>query len=329
MKYLLIILALFCAGSVYSQPTTKIDPKDPGYVRSVGNGTTLENAKNDAFRNAITMIVGTAVLSERESRKDNLTKDDLLNYSAGYVDRYQITDKIENLNNVTVIVDVIVKSSKIHERVLNTGRTEKQIEGDRLSTQYNTYLEQQKSGDAFLGAVVNDYPNRAFEIKQGKHEFVLDSKRRAILIVPFEMRWSYKYLVALNEALGKVQYGDRRSSERINVISKNPKDWMFGRTDTYYFNDGTQPDQLKNTFRSELFIQAKIKDGDGDVLFAECYNTDTTFAGSPDRGSYTIFGNEVLDNHIQIPINYKIKAALERADSVELSVTKTCMKVNN
>ena len=139
MKYLLIILALFCAGSVYSQPTTKIDPKDPGYVRSVGNGTTLENAKNDAFRNAITMIVGTAVLSERESRKDNLTKDDLLNYSAGYVDRYQVTDKIENLNNVTVIVDVIVKSSKIHERVLNTGRTEKQIEGDRLSTQYNTY----------------------------------------------------------------------------------------------------------------------------------------------------------------------------------------------
>ena len=329
MKYLLIILALFCAGSVYSQPTTKIDPKDPGYVRSVGNGTTLENAKNDAFRNAITMIVGTAVLSERESRKDNLTKDDLLNYSAGYVDRYQVTDKIENLNNVTVIVDVIVKSSKIHERVLNTGRTEKQIEGDRLSTQYNTYLEQQKSGDAFLGAVVNDYPNRAFEIKQGKHEFVLDSKRRAILIVPFEMRWSYKYLVALNEALGKVQYGDRRSSERINVISKNPKDWMFGRTDTYYFNDGTQPDQLKSTFRSELFIQAKIKDGDGDVLFAECYNPDVTFAGANDRGSYTIFGNEVLDNNVQIPINYKIKAALERADSVELSVTKTCLKVNN
>jgi hypothetical protein len=63
----------------------------------VGNGTTLENAKNDAFRNAITMIVGTAVLSERESRKDNLTKDDLINYSAGYVDRYQIINKIAHL----------------------------------------------------------------------------------------------------------------------------------------------------------------------------------------------------------------------------------------
>lgn len=329
MRYLLLVLALFCAESVHSQPTAKLDTKDPGYVRSVGNGTTLENAKNDAFRNAITMIVGTAVLSEQESRKDNLTKDDLINYSAGYVDRYQIINKIENPNEVIVIVDVIVKSSKIHERVLNTGRTERQVEGDRLSTQYNTYLQEQKSGDTFLGAVLNDYPNRAFEIKQGKHEFVVDTKRRAVLVVPFEMRWSYKYLVALNESLSKVQYGDKRSPERINVISKNPKDWLFGKTDTYYFNDSLKPEQLKSAFRGEFFIQAKIKDGDGDLIFAECYNPDATFAGANDRGSYTIFGNEVLDNNVQIPINYKIKSALERADSVELSVTKTCTKVNN
>lgn len=328
MKYLLIVLALFCTESVYSQ-STKINPKDPGYVRSVGNGTTLENAKNDAFKNAITLIVGTAVLSEQESRKDNLTKNDIINYSAGYVDNYQIINKIENPNDVTVIVDVIVKSSKIHERVLNTGRTEKQIEGDRLSTQYNTYLQEQQSGDVFLGAILNDYPIRAFEIKQGKHEFILDNNRRAILIVPFEMRWSYKYLVALNEALSKVHHGDRNSFERINVVSKNPKDWIVGRTDTYYFNDSGQPEQLKNTFRSKFFIQATIKDGNGDVIFAECYTPSVSFSGAPDRGRYTIYGNEVLDNNIQIPINYKFKPEFERADSVTLGVSRTCLQVNN
>jgi hypothetical protein len=129
--------------------------------------------------------------------------------------------------------------------------------------------------------------------------------------------------------LSKIQYGDKRSPERIHVVSKNPKDWFLGRTDTYYFNDSLKPEQLKSAFRGEFFIQAKIKDGDGDLIFAECYNPDATFAGANDRGSYTIFGNEVLDNNVQIPINYKIKAALERADSVELSVTKTCVKLNN
>jgi len=273
------------------------------------------------------MIVGSAVLSERESRKDNLTKDNLINYSAGYIDSYQIVNKIENPNEVIVIVDAIVKSSKIHERVLNTSRTEKQVEGDRLSAQYQTYLDTQKSGDAFLGAILNDYPVRAFEIKQGKHEFKLDTNRRAILIVPFEMRWSYRYLVALNEALGKLQYGDRHSPERVSVVSKNPKDWILGRTDNYYFNDSTQPNQIRSAF-SGIYLQAIIKDNDGSVLFAECYVTPVLFAGGG-QNQYTVFGNDVLEDTVQIPINYKIKPVLEKANSVELSATKTCMKVNN
>ena len=329
MKYILLILALSLAESVYSEPTTKIDTKDPGYVRAMGNGTTLENAKNDAFRNAVTIIVGAAVLSERESRKDTLTKDDLINYSAGYIDRYQIVNKIENPNDVIVIIDVIVRSSKIHERVLNTGSTEKQVDGDRLSTQLNTYLQEQQSGDAFLGAVLNDYPNRAFEIKQGKHEFKLDNNRRAILIIPFEMRWSYRYLVALNESLKKVQHGDNRSPDRIHVVSKNPKDWILGRTDTYYFNDSTQPNQMRNAFRGGVYLQAIIKNGEGNVLFAECYTPNSVFSGENNKGSYTVFGNEVEEDTVQIPINYKIKAVLDKADSVTLSVTKSCLKVNN
>jgi hypothetical protein len=86
---------------------------------------------------------------------------------------------------------------------------------------------------------------------------------------------------------------------------------------------------LRNAFRSGVYLQAIIKNGEGNVLFAECYTPNSIFSGENNTGSYVVFGNEVEDDTVQIPINYKMKAVLDKADSVELNVTRSCLKVNN
>jgi len=321
MKSFLVILGLVLSSSVLCQ---SIDKKNPGYIRAMGTGETVEIAKNDAFKNAITTIVGSAVLSEKEAVNNKLRKDDLINYSAGYIDRYEIIDTIEKPSGTIVIVDIIVKSSKIHERVLNNSQKEKQIDGDRLSTQYATYLKEQQSGDKFLNAILVDYPTRAFEIKQGKHEFKVDSNRNAILIVPFELKWNYRYLVALNETLAEVHQGDNRSMNRIAVNIKEPGSF-FIKKNMHYLNDTSKFNQVKNTFNSDVTLQLKINDDFGNIVFAECYQPSGNFAGVTSKNDYVLFGNEVEKETVQIKIKANNKM-LEQANNIQLSIESKCFR---
>ena len=122
----------------------------------------------------------------------------MIDYSAGYIDSYTIIDTIVKPGNVVVIMQVVVRSSKIHERILSKGKDEKELDGSKLANQYFTYLNQGKDGDRVLNAVLSDYPKRAFNITQSLHEFKLNSSRNAVLVVPFELRWSKPFLVSLH-----------------------------------------------------------------------------------------------------------------------------------
>ena len=323
MKYVILLLALL-TGLAHSQPTSIINKADPNYMRSMGSGKTFEDAKGNAFKNAISFIVGSAILSQQHAQKNQLIKDEIIEYSAGYIDRYEIIDSSTTSMGVTVVVDVIVRSSKIHERLLNASQKEKQIDGDRLSTQYSTYIAEQQSGDRYLNAILVDYPTRAFEIKQGNHEFKVDSNRNAMLIVPFELKWNYRYLIALSEALKQVSQGDVRSMNRVVVTNKEPGSF-FLKKNTYYFNDNIKAKQIKNTFNSDVTLQLKINDNEGNVIFAECYTPGGNFAGLTSNDDYVLFGNEVEKDTVQVKLRANNKI-LEQSNNVQLSIESKCFR---
>jgi hypothetical protein len=207
---------------------------------------------------------------------------------------------------------------------LNDSKREKQIEGDRLSTQYSTYLQEQQDGDKFLNAVLLDYPSRAFEIKQGNHEFKVDGNRNAVLIIPFELKWNYRYLIALDEAITQVSQGDKRSTNRVVVSYKEPNAF-FVKKNTHYLNDNFKAKQIKNTFNSDVTLQLKINDDSGNVIFAECYTPGGNFAGVTSNNDYILFGNEVEKDTVQLKIRANNKI-LEQSNNVQLSIESKCFR---
>jgi len=310
MKYWLIVLVLF-SGLVHSQSV--IDKTDPGYIRTMGTGKTVADAKADAFKNAISMRVGSAILSEVEVSGNKVVREDIVNYSAGYIDSHEIIKIVTQATDVTIIMDVIVRSSKIHERLLSKSKDEKKIDGASLATQYSTYITERKSGDALLATVLNDYPKRAFNVTQGKHEFKVDGNRNSVLIIPFDMRWNSQYLDAIKEALKVLEDGDRNSPSRVLVNSSR-----------YNFNDIAKYDQVRNKFVPAIQIRANIIDHSNTILLAQCYAVYGIFSGTYSNGIYVIYGNERLKKNIQIDIDPQMVSALERAARVELAVTANC-----
>jgi hypothetical protein len=280
----------------------------------MGTGRTAAEAKTDGFRNAVTMRVGSAILSENEVANNQLVREDIVDYSAGYIYSYAVVDTITRATETTIIMDVVVRSSKIHERILSKSRDEKKIDGSSLAVQYSTYLTERKKGDVFLETILNDYPKRAFTVTQGKHEFKLYSNRNSVLVIPFEMRWNDKYIVAISEALKLLEDGTRNSASRV-VVNRSP----------YYFNDASKYNQVRNKFISGFQLQADIIDNANITLLSRCYSIDSGFSGTYSEGIYVLYGNERLRQNIEIVIDPQTNTLLGRAARVDVSVTANCM----
>ena len=309
MRYWFIALFLFM-GIAHSQT---VDKNDPGYIQVMGVGKNIDEAKQNGFKNAISMKVGSALLSENQVANNKLLKEELIDYSAGYIDSYTIIDTIVKPNHVVIIMHVVVRSSKIHERVLNKGKDEKELDGSRLANQYLTYLKQSKDGDRVLGAVLNDYPRRAFKITQSLHQFKLNSNRSAVVVVPFELRWSKPFLVSLHEAVKLLEDGTHRSPNKL----------VIGHT-KYNFNDNGKYEQVRQQLGSGLQIRANMIDNSNRAVISQCYMIPSSFSGTYSSGIYVVYENEVLKNIVQIEIDPNRAKSLEKVTRIELSVVSDC-----
>ena len=291
-----------------------------------GEGSTFEEAKQNAFRTAIEFAAGSVVTSERESNNYKLVKDEILVYSAGYVSDYKIINTIKLGNQVRVIVDVQVSSNKLSDRILGVGKESKNFDNDKHSDQYQTYLQGKNNADKLLYQVLNDYPKKAFTVTQGVHQFKVDQYRNGIVQIPLELKWNYNYIVSFKEALKIVEDGSngllRPSPGNVTVMAKDPKDWVLGSKNQYKFNDMVITSSIRTTMQqNQPNILLSIKDFNNNTVFKQCYVPDSIAGKKPafyDLGTtLVVYGNQTEKNTIELGLT---QDAIKQIRSIELSV---------
>jgi hypothetical protein len=254
------------------------------------------------------------------------------------VDEFKILNTDVQNGMYYVTMNVWVTSNKIAERVLSVSKVENDINGEKLSTQYETFLKSRDDGNRVLATVLNDYPTNAFNVSNPKIDcngkeanwcFVLDKKSNAVIIIPWELRWNYKYLKALDESLAILS--DKKSgSQRVIVSLKDPKRWI-GETNEYYFNDVYRVNNIKQALSSPsgVHVIANIVDDNGVVLYKQCSQAlmqggyDENYSGS---STYWVKGNTVLSDEIKITIPRLNPAfdKLSRANKILLTIGTDC-----
>lgn len=296
MKGLLVALLLVCSNVfAISIPITVI-----------GEGKDVTQAKNNAFQKAIEQEVGVALLSQRQVKNSKLAVDEIITHSAGYVDDFKIV-RTEIVNNVYyVTVNVWVKSSRIHERILGATSDSKVADGEKINAQYESYNNTKQTGDDVLTAVLSSYPKSAFIVKFEKIDnadvvTMVDEYRNPVFIANFDIAYNYNFLRSLNEALKLTSDKKIRNSDQriITVTSKNPKS-IFGDKDVYYINDVDRANLIKNAF--VMTVQAKLValDSSGNVLFHGCKNFQQIVPTILDNREWSLDGNEKFGNEIII-----------------------------
>jgi hypothetical protein len=182
----------------------KQDNRQIFYVEAVAEGVSLQEAREQAFRMAVERAVGTVISSETEVQDSRITRDEVISYASGYVDRYELINQATVNGRVRVHMRVWVAHSRLSQRLLNRSEDRGRVEGGKITEQIRSIQHERHSGDRLLESVLRDYPARAYDVQLHRTEVRLDTDRSPYLLIPFTLNWNQHYLTSLSEALKSV-----------------------------------------------------------------------------------------------------------------------------
>lgn len=332
MKRVIIALLSFFTIACAHQPKNDVP------IRVVGTGATYELAKQRAFRDAIELKVGAMVLSERETANYRRTRDDILVYSAGFVDDFKVIDKSESNSRVVVTMDVWVSSTKLSERLLTTNGSIQTFAGARHYEQSRSIIQERQSSTKMLSEVMNEYPKRAYNLLQDPYKVYVDNANRTILSVGYRLSFDYNWLQSANAALVTFSNGTNSINNILNgaiinsaaqaiIISKDPKAILLGEKKHYNFSNATNFNVFRNSFYddNEIRIKLTLRNQIHTVIHSSCWQpifiterSDTgSFYGSVDLNKFVVWGNSYEDATIKVSLPPEL---VRTVANIELSV---------
>lgn len=301
IKHVLIILLVTvfsgCASvGIVSKETH--DTKTTRIESVAGKGTTKEDAKQDAFRNAVEEAVGSLLLSSQISVKDKVFQDNIKSYSAGYIKDYDVIFESEQDGQWLVIIDATIASSKIAHRFIESGEKDLYVAGILIEDVLNSDLEQRYQGDHVLSEVMSSYPYNAYSIEHEDMKFRLGQDRKSFVEIPYKITMNQSWLEALTETLDavsiksskcnnllvKVINGVRKHNKVIDtkhicddypdvsITYKGQGEW-FGNSFDYKLVDITQLEEVNqhlDSKRQEIGVYIEFLDANLRVVESQC-----------------------------------------------------------
>lgn len=332
MKLLLVFLVSLLTACAHTTP------QEEKPLRVVGKGPTYEAAKQSAFRDAIELKVGLMVLSERETANFIQTRNDILVYSAGFIDNYKVINRVDSPTTVYVTMDIWVSSTKLSNRLLNTNNSIQSFDASRHVAQTTSIQQERHQSAQMLLEVMNEYPTRAYKLQQLPYKLSVDKNNRTILSIGYKLNYDYNWLQSVNAALLKFSDGTNAVNNFFNgnviaaqaeavIISKNPNALLVGEKKHYTFSNTNNFEIFRNSFLdgNEVRIGLKFYDSNHKVIHHSCWvpwfmhNRSNTgsFYGMVDRNRFVVWGNSYEDASIDVAVEGNL---LQRIRHIEIVI---------
>jgi hypothetical protein len=265
------------------------------YIQVKSTAETIELARAEGFKYAVSQAVGTLVLAETVVKNNELNRKDIIQYSSGYVEDFKVLQEIQLDGGVQIIMDVWVSDSKIADRLLYVSKGNSIIDGAKASTQHQTLISEKNNGDKLLEAVLNDFPERAFDVVVGKTTWRTVGRSLEIYI-PINLSWNEVYINAIYEILIATRNDKRSLQEYVNrspyvVMIKKKSDLLK----TYAgYSDSSKSDMIEKAVRlNDPMILLHVKNNSSEIIYSQCFKIEHMRGGY--YGDSTIFGHYGAD----------------------------------
>lgn len=119
-------------------------------VEAEGTGRSAKSALKDAFRNAVSKVVGTLVDAETRVKNDEVISDEVLEYSGGFVSKYDKISEKEDDGLFRVKIKAQIERRQVIAKLKSANVTVRAVEGKDLASQVLTQQEARKNATALL-----------------------------------------------------------------------------------------------------------------------------------------------------------------------------------
>lgn len=287
------------------------------YIEVVGQGRTPEEARLNGFRVAVEQAIGSVVSSESEGQNSRLIKDEIINYSAGYVDRYEIVKTEASSYGQKIQMKVWIRRSSLPNRLLARSKAEASVDGNLASIRLETLNYERQQGDRLVDTVLADFPKRAFSVGVKNTELKYNN-RQGVLEIPFKLTWDQNYINSLQSALVSTAQSGSNSVAQIRIASS-----------ALNFDDRVKFNKIINRMiATRPAIQITITDTENRRIYQNCFRWSELdhVDGYRVRAGHFVEVNSMnpiltinspfkLDGIAQIPVNPAFLAQANRVDA--------------
>jgi hypothetical protein len=362
MKYQLALVPLLLSITAWADLAKTGGGHPTVTIEKQCEGSSIEEAKRSCFSSAIEQVVGQVIVSDLEVSGDRITKDNVAQYSAGYIDDYMIRKQQQDDHGWWhLTMSITIASSKIAQRKISRGERVDIVDGLKARDQIESQLEQRANGDALISQVLSGYPENAYVINSGQTEFKVSNLRQTYVDVPYSITMSRPWIEALNEALDVVAVntakcnkltmallkGVSRANTKLgkDICGSEPdvrvsyKSGLFSDTNGYYFPDIETLHVINNELRTEgqqhIGLRVDLLDAGGDIIDSRCarINNERFIRYERPVGTYNlrdrytdsrpnILGQENVYGTLRVGI--RTTEQLEDLAKIKLTVQRTC-----
>lgn len=195
---LLSITLLLILGSFQAWADDKVQT-----VESVGTGLTKGQAKADAIRSAVQKVVGGFVSSDLIMKNDEIIKDEVLMFSAGYVDKVVVlSENVSSNNTYKVRLKVDVVSQRVQRKLEELNIATTSIDTQSLFAEALTKMDQRDNTQALFKKVLNNFYERAFVTKViGTPKIVIGNGDDVLLYIMVKASYDKNYAAELKSTI--------------------------------------------------------------------------------------------------------------------------------
>jgi hypothetical protein len=161
-----------------------------------GVGTTPDEAKQNAFANAIEQVVGILVDAETIVQNDELVRDKVLTISRGFVRRFEVLREWQEGALHHVRIHALVEVHKLAESLKANNIAIREIPGERISRQTKFEVQNEEQAGELFAKIMADYRiENLFDVEiVGEPKVVEKNQVEAKLLVklrlvPAESEW--------------------------------------------------------------------------------------------------------------------------------------------
>lgn len=276
-----------------------------------GYGASRDEARQDAYKNAIEKHCGYSVLSERQHQNFTTRRNDVSVYSSCRVKRADVISQNVVDGYYELKYSIQLEPIRQSHRLLGHTNSSHSFVDVDLRSKLESYQNEKNDGDKLLSTVFSDYPYNAYNLHKVKNPYVIDDDyRNFYLVVPYKLTWNYNYIQAMNDTFSAMS--TKKGSGYINITAKDPNKLIFGKNNLYYMNDLRRIDQIKDYMSGDNELRLKIEANDyqGKRVLNVCYSPDYRAGGIfysiGLRQGVSIFGNDVHQGEIKIKLHFPV-----------------------